>query len=332
MKHVLVTGANGFLGAHLVRFLSAQPEIRVIAMHRAQSDLSLVNDLLDDPGIRWITGDVLELSSLRQAIQSADVVIHNAAVVSYRRQDAPQLYAVNVEGTANVVNIMLEDESPKRLLYMSSVAATGHVEFGLIDEQAEWRDEVYHSNYSWSKYWAELEVWRGFAEGLEGLIFNPSTVLGTGNWNQSSCQLFSQVWHGLRFYAPGGTGFVDVRDVVAAVWEGLKREDLTEERYILNGTNTSYRDLLMRIAGLLDKPVPRWEVSRMLRRLGLAVVAPLEAMGLWHHPVSSEILRNTGQTNRFDAQKAIRDLGMQFTPLEETLQYTCGRFMAEHTR
>ncbi|MCB0602712.1 MAG: SDR family NAD(P)-dependent oxidoreductase [Saprospiraceae bacterium] len=332
MKKILVTGANGFLGAHLVRFLSRQPDIQVLAMHREHSDLSLVKDLLDSPGIRWITGDVLVLSALRDAIRTADVVIHNAAVVSYRRREAAQMIAVNVEGTANIVNLMLEEENPGRLIYISSVAATGHVEQGLIDENAEWRDEVYHSNYSWSKYWAELEVWRGFAEGLSGLIFNPSTVLGTGNWDQSSCQLFGQVWRGLQFYAPGGTGFVDVRDVVAAVWEGIKRDDLTEERYILNGTNTSYRDLLTRIAGLLGKPVPRWEVTRLLRRMGLMVIAPLEAVGWWPHPISTEILRNTGQTNRFDAQKAIRELSIQFTPLEETLEFTCTQFLAEHTR
>ncbi|MCB0657269.1 MAG: SDR family NAD(P)-dependent oxidoreductase [Saprospiraceae bacterium] len=330
MKRILVTGANGFIGSHLVRRLAAQKDVEVLAMHREHSDLRLVRDL-NQSNIRWVTGDILVLHSLRDLIRQADVVVHNAALVSYALRDRQQMTDVNVEGTTNVVNAMLDAHEKKRLVYISSVAATGHAEKGMIDELSEWRDELYHTHYSWTKYWAELEVWRGFAEGLSGLIFNPSTVLGIGTWSHSSCQLFDQVWKGLRFYAAGGTGFVDVRDVVDAVWQGIVREELTEERYILNGTNTSYRDLLTRIATLLHRPAPAWEVRPGLRRLALGMVAPLEAMGWWRHPISTEILRNTGKTNRFNSHKAETTFDLPFKPLDETLQYICRQFLAEHS-
>lgn len=97
------------------------------------------------------------------------------------------------------------------------------------------------SDYSVSKFLAEREVWRSIAEGLNAVIVNPSIIVGAGNWNSGSCKLFTTVNNGFKYYTEGKTGYVDVRDVVKIVY-ALMESDITNERFILNSENVSYRD------------------------------------------------------------------------------------------
>src|SRR5690606_38359872 len=87
------------------------------------------------------------------------------------------LNEVNVEGTANVVNVMLQKKINK-LVYISSVAALARsAEALVIDENEKWTSSPLNTPYGISKYLAELEVWRGAQEGLEVMIFNPSVLM-----------------------------------------------------------------------------------------------------------------------------------------------------------
>ncbi len=93
------------------------------------------------------------------------------------------MYQVNVEGTANVVNMALE-KSIRRFVHISSVAALGRTaNGGYVNEEKKWEESKVNTHYAKSKYKGELEVWRGISEGLSGVIVNPSTILGYGDWN-----------------------------------------------------------------------------------------------------------------------------------------------------
>src|SRR5690606_34560851 len=123
------------------------------------------------------------------------------------------MYRINVEGTKNIVNKALEC-GIKKLVYISSVAAIGRKLTGeLVDEKTQWEDSHTHTHYAISKFKAELEVWRGFAEGLEGVVLNPATILGYGNWEQSSSGLFKSAHKEFKWYSRGINGFADVNDV-----------------------------------------------------------------------------------------------------------------------
>ena len=146
---VLITGATGFIGSHIARrYLAAGYGVSVL--HRPQSGHGLLADVADK--ISWYEGDVLDIPSLEAAIKAGHDpcgidVIHAAAIVSFLPGDRDQMERVNVEGTANVVNVCLK-AGVRKLGYVSSVAAIGRpVKAGeqpgepvRINEQEKWQD------------------------------------------------------------------------------------------------------------------------------------------------------------------------------------------------
>ncbi len=105
-----------------------------------------------------------------------------------------KVFQLNIEGTANLVNAAIETGITD-LVHVSSVSALGrHDDTRPIDEEKKWIGNNGQSNYGISKYYSELEVWRGMGEGLSPLIVSPSTLLGYGDWNQTSCGLFKTAY------------------------------------------------------------------------------------------------------------------------------------------
>ena len=118
---VLITGATGLVGsATAKKFLSEKHE--VFALARPDSDRSLLADIAAK--ITWVEGDILDLSALEKAMENMDMVVHTAAVVSFIPKERKAMYKVNVEGTANVVNVCLKLGIGK-LCHVSSIAAIG---------------------------------------------------------------------------------------------------------------------------------------------------------------------------------------------------------------
>jgi nucleoside-diphosphate-sugar epimerase len=100
-----------------------------------------------------------------------------------------------------------------------------------------------------------MEVWRGIAEGLNAAIVNPSIILGEGNWDKSSTNLFKIVHKEFPFYTKGATGWVDVKDVVNLM-KMLMESTITAERFILNGGNHSFKDVFTWMALAMNKKPP----------------------------------------------------------------------------
>jgi nucleoside-diphosphate-sugar epimerase len=119
-------------------------------------------------------------------MQGVTQVYHCAAIVSFAPKDQQKMLIANQEGTANVVNACLEHKIQK-LVYVSSVAALGRIRIGTpIDETMNWTSETSNSEYGKTKYLAEMEVWRGMAEGLNVAVVNPVIILGAGDWTKGS--------------------------------------------------------------------------------------------------------------------------------------------------
>ena len=110
------------------------------------------------------------------------------------------MYQINVEGTANVINMSLES-NVKKLIHISWVAAVGRSANGTqVDEGTKWENNKINTHYAKSKYKGELEVWRGIGEGLEAVILNPSTILGYGDWNSGSCAIYKSIYNEFSWY------------------------------------------------------------------------------------------------------------------------------------
>src|SRR4029079_11827444 len=110
---------------------------------------------------------------------------------------------------------------------------------------------------------AELEGWRGFAEGLEGVIVNPSTILGFGDWHQYSCAIFRNAYREFPWYTKGINGFVGVEDVAEAVVQ-LALSDITQKRFIVNAENWPFQKLFNTIADGFNKKHPYREATRTM--------------------------------------------------------------------
>ena len=239
-RMIFVTGGTGLVGSHILLKLAQQGE-KFKALKRISSSLKVcksvfdyynANDLFHQ--IYWVSGDVNDIQSLENAMKDCSLVLHCAAMVSFSSSDAELIRKVNVEGTANVVNVAIS-MGVKKLGYISSIAALGRNSTDqIVDEECYFKPTLKESNYALSKYYSEQEVWRGGQEGLDVVIVNPSVILGPGNWAKGSSQIFQKINSGLKYYTSGSTGYVDVIDVSDAIIK-LLFSDVRNERFIVNG-------------------------------------------------------------------------------------------------
>ncbi len=317
---ILVTGATGLVGTYLVRALVENGFTNIRALKRKESDLTLLADI--QHLITWNEGDVLYIDTLEDALEGVEKVYHCAAMVSYDSRDRAALMQVNVEGTANVVNLCLE-KNIKKLLHVSSIAAIGKDKNQkIITEKSKWANTPNLTQYAISKYLSEQEVWRGEAEGLDVLIVNPSIILGGGQWGKSSTALFKQVWDGLRFYPVGSTGFVDVRDVARLMIDAMESE-VCNERFIVSGENLSFKTVFSLIAKNMNKKEPNIKVTPFLSAIAWRLEWLRSRFTGKKVLITRETAQVSAQNHHFDNQKSIDFFKFQYTPLEKTIEETC---------
>ena len=262
---IVVTGGTGFLGSHILRGLVEKGYKNIFALKRVQSSTALVEDI--EKLINWVEGDILDVISLETLFKNAKYAIHSAAKVSYNPADREAVYDINVEGTANMVNVALETPSFQKFIFISSVAALGRpLVAAPITEETEWDDNHENSNYGIAKHSAELEVWRGMTEGLNVGILNPSMILGPSHWGDSSTKLFTYVADQKKFFPTGRNGFVDVRDVAAIAIIYLE-SDVKNERVLAVSEMYTYKKLLLDIAEEMKVSPPSKPLSPFLAKV-----------------------------------------------------------------
>ncbi|MBI1343994.1 MAG: NAD-dependent epimerase/dehydratase family protein [Terrimonas sp.] len=321
---ILVTGGTGFLGAYIIREL-VEKGYTVRALHRNKKrPFFIPEDVLNR--VEWIEGDVLDIVSLDEAMDGVSTVIHAAALVSFGKGDKQEMYQVNKEGTANVVNMALE-KNMNRLVHVSSVAALGRTLQGdHVNEERKWTESKLNTHYANSKHLAEMEVWRGMGEGLSAVIVNPSTILGFGDWQNSSCAIFKRVYDGFRWYTTGVNGFVDVEDTAKAIVM-LMESAITEQRFIINGDNWTFRQLLTTIAENFNKKPPAIKASKQMSHLAWRLEW-LKSLFTGKKPLlTRESAKVAGSRTYFENDKIRAALpGFSFTPLEESIKKACKKY------
>lgn len=336
---ILVTGGTGLLGSHLLLQLVEQDQ-RVRAIYRTEfkKEHALnvfeyyhpsAKELFDK--IEWVKGDVLDVPSLDDALDGVRQVYHCAAAVTFVPSDEPYMHKVNVEGTANVVNLCL-DQPSIRLCHVSSVAAIGRDgKEEVISEANEWKESTYNAAYAVSKHGAEMEIWRGITEGLNAFMINPSLIIGPGDWNQSTGAMFSKAWRGLPFYTRGGNCFVDVRDV-AGIMIALMDTDTVGERYIVGAENRLFKDVFSRIAELFGKTPPRIEAKPWMTEITWRIEKVVSAALRKKPFITKEVAHHAMQLNRYDNSKLLRALpDFCYRNLNESLEFVCGTFLKDHS-
>lgn len=320
---ILVTGGTGFVGSYLLRLL-VKSGYRVRALRRANSPLDLVSEVAEQ--VEWVDADVTDLGALEDAFQGVTHVCHCAAMVSFHPRDLRRMMQVNVEGTANIVNLSLA-HGIKRLIHVSSIASLGRTrERTHLDENSKWIGGKGNSNYAISKFLSEQEVWRGQAEGLTTAIVNPAIILGSGFWDVGSGRFFKQVYQGLKFWPVGRSGFVDVRDV-AQFMLLLLESDISGERYILNTRDTAYREFFQLVASALGVKPPSIKVTPLLAEIAWRVEWLKEKILRMDPVVTRESARSSVAGYYYSNAKSLTMPGFFYRPLEQTIQETATQFL-----
>lgn len=324
---ILVTGATGFLGLHVVEDLLRHGyKVRVLVRNPLHPRLASVRDR-----VTLVEGDLLDISSLEVALRDISGIVHAAAQVSFYRPYHRQMEQVNQTGTARLVNMALE-MGVARLVYVSSIGALGPADKnGIIHEDCKWVPGLPGTRYGYTKYLGELEVHRGVAEGLEAAIVNPSLIIGPGNWAQGSPALIHRIAKGMRLYPPGTNGFVGVWDVARAARLLLESNVRRGERYVLNSENLSFRDFFGRVAAELGKPAPKWVVPRR-PAMAYGYLNELAAHLRGTHPlITLESARTSGGLRRFSSARFQRDFGFVFERMDTVIRRTVEAYRNETT-
>ncbi len=332
---VLVTGGTGLVGSHLL-FQLAMNGVQITAIHRKNSDLKRVKKIFSyySPQyetlfqkITWQEANLSDITSLDTAFTNIAQVYHCAAMISFDPSDFDELQKVNVEGTANVVNMCLA-HGIEKLCYVSSIATLGKGKGKMeVTEESEWNEQDANV-YGISKYEAEMEVWRGSQEGLAVTIINPGVIVGPGFWQTGSGELFQTAAKGRNYFPPSGTGFVAVNDVVTAMI-CLMESPIKNERFLMVGANITFKDILTQLTAYLGKPRPK----KKIQFWQLEVFWRLD--WLWHliSGKKRNLTKNTAQSLRnrenYSSQKIMDQLQFKFQPLEPALLFASQKFLEE---
>lgn len=337
---ILVTGGTGLVGSHLLYDLVRSGKA-VRALKRKHSNTRNVEKVFsyytDQSAalfkkIEWVDADLLDIYSLLPAMDGVDYVYHCAAMVSFEPKHEEEMMRSNIEGTANMVNAALT-KNIKKFCHVSSIATLGREENEpLITENMFWKTSPENSNYAISKYGAEREVWRAAEEGLPVIIVNPSLIIGGGNWQQSSSNMFSKAYKGIRFYTDGINGFIDVRDVCTLMIL-LTESDIVNQRFILNAENATLRHYFDLIHTAFGKSKPTIKAGKLLSSFAwkaekikylLTGAAPL---------ITKETARSAHRISRFSNSKILNIFpGYQFISLDESVKATASLYLKDLTK
>jgi len=271
---ILVTGGTGLVGAHLLmRLVNEQSKVR--AIYRNKETISKTENLFKLMKkqdlflkIEWVKADLNDIPALEKAFIDVVEVYHCAAMVTFTSSENTKMQKINIEGTANMVNLSLAYDVEK-FCYISSIATLDETITGtnFIDETSNWNPNGFHSDYAISKFGGETEVWRAAQEGLNVVIVNPGVIFGIGFPNQGSGEIIGSIKAGLPFYTNGKTGIVSVEDVVSCMIL-LMEKKVFNQRFVLVSENIDFEKLFKKIAFLLNKKIHFLEAKKWM--LGFA--------------------------------------------------------------
>lgn len=323
---IFVTGATGILGRVIVLELLKKGK-NVRASKRPDSNLkdvrhsySFYTENPDDffNRIEWIDVDFDDLESLQNALKGVDEVYHCAAKVSFHPHDEKEMYHTNVKGTENLL-FACEGSDVKKFLHVSTIAVLDLFnENGELDESSEFNPKEEHSAYAISKHLAEMEVWRASAEGLNTIIVNPGMIIGSGNWGQSSGDIFP-TFEKNGFTFSGGTSYIDVRDAAEISIE-LMEKNAFGERFILISENKKYAELGGQIRSQLGL-----KEAKILSKTQLNIGRLANILFGWLIPklriITKSNIEAISSLNTISNQKIKKELDYQFIPVKESVDF-----------
>lgn len=313
---VFVTGGSGLVGREIVRHLVADGH-RVTALARSAPAARALVDL----GVPEIVeGTVLDREAVARGMAGADVAYHVAGVNAFCLSDPSPMFLANVEGSRLVAEVAAE-QGVGRLVYTSSASALGEIK-GTIGSETSRHRGGYLSDYEKSKHLAEQAV-TAVAErtGLDVVHVLPSSVQGPGRAGGTAKLLLDVVNGSLGAIIDSRLSIVDIADCAKGHLLAAER-GRAGQRYLLSGATMTVSegiDLLSRIGGVdLDVRVLPGPVALA----GSAGFEAVERIRRRHPKFCREMVRTLLHGHAYDGTKASRELGLHYTPVEDTIART----------
>jgi len=314
-ERTFVTGGTGVLGSALLEGLLEEGR-EVSALVRSDESRAKVEAM----GATPVESYLLDPESLEKSMVGHDVVYHAAGLNAFCLKDRSPLFDVNVQGSINVVQAALR-AGVRRVVHTSSAATIGE-KSGTVGREDSMHRGWFLSEYERSKYEAEravLDLAR--SKDLDLVCVNPSSVQGPGRAGGTAKIIVYYVTGKLKYFVNTRFSIVDIGDCTRGHILA-EREGRSWNRYVLNGGTISAIDalgLMARITGVKD--VPRFIPGRLaIGAAGLA--ANVYRVRGKAPPVCAEMVRTMVHGHSYDGSRARRELGLEYTPIEDTLERT----------
>lgn len=331
---VLVTGATGILGRVIVLELLKRGK-SVRAAKRISSNINEVKEsyrfYTNQPAeyfnkIEWVNVDFEDFESLEKVLIGITEVYHCAAHVSFHPDDRRSMYHTNIEGTRQLL-FACEKSSVQKFCFVSSTAVLDGVDDkGETTEDSNYNPKVNHSPYARSKHFSEMEVWRASAEGLQTVIINPGVIIGSGNWQSSSGEMFDAFTR-YPYAMSGSTAYVDVRDV-AEIAISLMTKNTFGERYIV----ISESKKILEVANSVREKVGKSK-AKILSKTILNIGYFLNMILGWLFPklrmMSKVNLETVTSHHIVSNQKIRKELDYEFIPVFDSLDFHLTNYISD---
>jgi dihydroflavonol-4-reductase len=315
VPRTLVTGGSGLIGGALVSELLARGD-DVVAL--ARSDPAA--QALRARGAQVARGNLFDEPALRAAAQGCDFVYHVAGINTLCVSDPALMLRTNVDGAASVTRAAAR-AGARRLIHTSSAAAVGEARGTVGNEDSPHRGS-YLSVYERSKHLSEGAVLRAAAgTELEVVLVNPASVQGPGRASGTGKLLIACLDGRLRVFIDTTVSIVDVADCVRGHVLAAER-GVPGARYLLCGAVLPITEafaLARRIAGVSGRPLV---APPVLARSAAAIVELVYRALRRPPPICRAMIETMLHGHRYDGSRAARELGITYTPVEETLRRT----------
>lgn len=315
MRRCFITGATGFVGAHVARKLVDRGDL-VTALVRSNSDLTLLRGM----PVETVTGDLRDTDSLTAPMKGIDQLYHVAADYRLWARDPRDIFRSNVDGTRNIMEAAARQGVP-RVVYTSTVGCLGIPKDGSSgDETTPVTREELVGAYKKSKYDAEQIALEYAATGLGVVVVNPSTPVGPGDIRPTPTgKIILDFLKGrMPAYVDTGLNLIAVEDVA----EGhllAAEEGKPGEKYILGNRNLTLREVLVMLAKITGRKAPRVRIPHAVA-LGAAIVDSAVSRIRGVEPgIPIEAVLMSRKKMFFSADKAVRELGLPQSSVEEAL-------------
>ncbi len=320
MVRIGVTGANGFIGNHLLRFLLERGH-RPVALLQAGTDPRPVADLAHRYDEVW--GDLLDRESLDRFVGACDIVVHLAGMNRYWAEDLSVFEKVNVEGSRSLAEACRRHRIQK-LVHASSCITLGASQTPVPrHEDSPFNLAELEFPYATTKQAGEEEMKRQARDhGLPVVIVNPTSAIGDLDYGPTPIgKPVADIARGLwPVYVAGGACFIDVKDVVEGIWLAIEK-GRAGRQYLLAGENLTNREFMSLVAEVAGAPRPRVKIPRaFLAAIAHGLEWRADHVTHRHPAVTRSMARLVGQYLYFDGTRAREELGFRPGPVRPAIE------------